>query len=346
MIQNNILKEIIKSSLQTAAARLGPHARSARQSQLLVLMYHRILPANDERIKLEEPGMYVTPETFQKNIEILRPLFEFVKLSEWLDKRQKNLPLPAKACAITFDDGWADNYEFAYPVLQKTGVPATIFIVSDMIGTNTRFWPERLAAIVTSISTEQPEKWSIPELKWLRCAKTDYKFLKFAPSREEITQLIAHAKQLPDQEINVRLDRIKSKLELKYTSRSPSLLSWSQIKEMIDSGLIDAGSHTCHHTRLNSQTPIEILTKEIVHSKRVIEQQLGKPITIFCFPNGDYSETALELVRRHYLAAVTTSKGWNSIKSNPYLLKRIGIHEDIAKNKTAFLARISGWLTL
>ncbi len=344
MMKNNRLKNIVKSSLQKAAAHLGPHARSARQPQLLILMYHRILPANDERIKLEEPGMYVTPETFKKNIETLRPFFKFVKLSEWLDKKQKNLPLPAKACAITFDDGWADNYEFAYPVLQGMGVPATIFIVSDMIGTNTQFWPERLASIATSISTEQPDKWSIPELKWLRCAKTDYKFLKCAPSTEEITQLITHAKQLSDQEINIHLDRIKSKLGLKYTSCNPALLSWPQIKEMVNSDLIEAGSHTCHHIRLGNQTPIEIIKKEIVRSKQTIEKQLGKPTTIFCFPNGDYSETALELVRQYYSAAVTTSKGWNSIKSNEYLLNRIGVHEDIAKNRTAFLARISGWL--
>ncbi len=344
MANNNLMKKIVKRSIQQLAAHLGPHARSARVPQLLILMYHRILPMGDERIKLEEPGMYVTPDTFRNNLEILAQFFEFIKLSEWLDKKQKGLPLPDKACAITFDDGWADNYEFAYPILQERQIPATIFLVSDMIGTNAQFWPERLARIVTSISTTQSHRWSNPELQWLRCAVTDYKFLDIAPSSEQITQLIAHAKQLSDREIHIRLDRIDSELKLKNTPRNSSLLDWPQINEMIDSDLIEAGSHTCHHVRLNSQTPIEIIKKEIIHSKQIIEQQSGKPVTTFCFPNGDYSETALKLVRQHYSGAITTSRGWNSIESNKYLLKRIGIHEDIAKDRTAFLSRISGWL--
>lgn len=338
------MKKIIKRSIQTIAAHLGPHVRSARAPQLLILMYHRILPTNDERTKLEEPGMYVTPKTFRNNLRILTQFFEFIALSEWLDKKQKGLPLPDKACAITFDDGWADNYEFAYPILQEMEIPATIFIVSDMIGTNAQFWPERLARIVTLISTQQSQQWSTPELQWLRCAITDYKFLETAPSNEEITQLIAHAKQLPDHEIHIRLDQIESKLGLKNAPPNPSLLGWLQINEMVNSGLIEAGSHTCHHIRLNSQTPIEVIEKEIIHSKQIIERQLAKPVTTFCFPNGDYSETALKLVKKYYSGAVTTSRGWNSIESNKYLLKRIGIHEDIAKDRTAFLARISGWL--
>lgn len=338
------VKRVIKRSLEHLAAGLGPHTWKPNSPRLLILMYHRILPAEDERSRTEEPGMIVTPATFSEHLKLLSEYFEFVSLSDWLQRRHEGLPLPAKACAVTFDDGWADNYEFAFPVLQLLQIPATIFLVADMIDTKKMFWPEHMARLVSKIAETSPQAWSNSALNWLTDAKTDYQYEANVPTNEQISQFIAHVKRYPDTEIFSLIQKSEDALNLEVKPEKPALLTWKQVSQMISSGLVEVGSHTCRHIRLGEQTPIETTAHEIITSKATIEQHTGQNVRVFCFPNGDYTERALALVKNHYIGSVTTANGWNSATTDSYLLHRIGIHEDISSDRSSFLARVSGWL--
>jgi len=338
------VKKMIKRGIQITAARFGRHMQRTKEPELLLLMYHRILPANDPRGQLEEPGMMVTPETFKMHMNIIKTMFETIHLSDWLEKKNKGEMLPAKSCAITFDDGWADNYEFAFPVLQQLNIPATIFLVADMVGKKQRFWPERLAKILTAIANNHATQWSHASLDWLKHCAGSYTFSHLPPTSEQISEIIAGVKLLSDDDIHQRLDTIEKQLDIKLSIDQPSLLSWQQIKTMTGSGLIEAGSHTCHHIRLTEEKPANILQDEIIKSKQLIENKTGTNVSTFCFPNGDYSDAALSLVKQHYSGSVTTQHGWNTVSSDNFLLHRTGVHEDISNDRTSFLSCISGWL--
>ena len=344
MLKNNSIKHVIKRCLVHAAAKFGPHTRTHRTPQLVILMYHRILPHDDARAKIEEPGMMVTPDNFKNHLNYIADYFDIVSLSQWIDQKNRGLPIPPKACAITFDDGWTDNYDFAFPILKQLAVPATIFLVSDLIGTNMKFWPERLARTITTIATEHPQYWLSPELDWLRNIVTNYQFSTSAPSREGISHIISCAKSLTDHEIYARLDTIEAMPGMENNEHSAALLNWDQVNEMAASGLIEIGSHTQKHTRLNKGTPDNLLEDEIISSKKHIEQHTGQEAKIFCFPNGDYYPKALSLVKQTYKGAVTTQSGWNTISNENHLLNRISIHQDITIDRVSFLARISGWI--
>ncbi|MDT8281494.1 MAG: polysaccharide deacetylase family protein [Gammaproteobacteria bacterium] len=340
------VKHLVKRILQIFAARFGRHTRQPGQPELLLLMYHRILPADDPRALLEEPGMMVSPETFRLHMSLIKPLFKTMHLSHWLELKNSGKNLPERACAVTFDDGWVDNYEFAYPILKELGIPATIFLVSDMIGKTRTFWPERLSSLVNEIS-KQPEKWSHESLRWIRQLPVSYPFDENntkRPDREQFSEIIGAAKSLSDEELNHRLDIIEDQLQLSCEQDNVALLNWQQVEEMCQSEIIEVGSHTCNHTRLTEEQQATTLAHEIADSKQVIEDRTGRAVKTFCYPNGDYSAAAKTLVEQHYIGAVTTKSGWNTATSNPYLLQRMGVHEDISSDKTSFLARISGWL--
>jgi peptidoglycan/xylan/chitin deacetylase (PgdA/CDA1 family) len=344
MTRPNPVKRIIKRGLQHIAARTGPHTRNSGPPRLLVLMYHRILPADDPRSRLEEPGMVVTPESFRIHLQTLQQYFDLVRLSDWIERRSHGESLPARACAITFDDGWADNHEFAFPIMKEEKVPATIFLVSDMVGTERVFWPERLAATMSRLATLPSVDWTHATLAWLRDTDTDYAFNREPPTREQLSRIIAGVKTLPDTEIHRRLDDIAHHHDISGSSGAAALLDWAQLEEMTASGLVDAGSHTCDHTRLTAATTDTELQHQIVDSRHTLETRTGQPVNAFCFPNGDFTPEAMSLVRQHYASAVTTQSGWNDASTDSHRLRRIGIHEDIAGDRTAFLARLSGWL--
>lgn len=340
-----LLKSFLKRCFQIAAANLGKHRFSlVEEPELLILMYHRILPEGDERLRYEEPGMSVTPESFEVHLQTLKKEFDVMALDDWIERKQTGQKLPRKACAITFDDGWADNYEYAFPLLKKHRFPATIFLVSEYIGTDARFWPERLARLVVAVAEQCPEQQAHQSLAWLPFAETGIELSAAVPNREQLSQLIVASKSMSDEQIHQNIDKALQALELDISSDKASILSWEQLAEMDASGLVEYGSHTCTHARLNDSMDALEIKRQISESKRLLKERLGQKVELFCFPNGDYTNDTLEVVIRHYNAAVTTSTGWNVKSSDSYRLRRVGVHQDIAYDRIAFLGRISDWM--
>jgi peptidoglycan/xylan/chitin deacetylase (PgdA/CDA1 family) len=327
------MKALIKGAMAQFASRLGPQRGRGSEPRLWVLMYHRILPATDPRFALEEPGMIVTPETFRQQLRQLKSLFELMPLGEWIDRQQAGKPLPIKACAVTFDDGWLDNHEYAFPILQEEQVPATLFAVADMIGTHRQFWPNRLARVL-----DAPNKSAASSLLDSLGVPIDTQ-----PDRDAMAAIIDRSKQLSDDDLHARLDAIERALDLPAIT-APALMGWDQLRAMQNSGVVEIGSHTCNHYRLLSTLAPATMTHEIVASKRRLEDELSRPVSLFCYPNGDVCPAAIDLVRSHYRGAVTTRRGINRANMQPHELLRIGVHQDIGNTPTRFEARLSGWV--
>ncbi|MEX1034285.1 MAG: polysaccharide deacetylase family protein, partial [Cellvibrionaceae bacterium] len=157
--------------------------------------------------------------------------------------------------------------------------------------------------------------------------------------REAAAAIIQAMKAYPDNQIQEWLESTQT------DQTAPStLMSWEQLKEMSASGLVEVGSHTCHHFRLTQDLPAAVIQRELEESKSRLEAGLGKSISLFCYPNGDLCDLALQTIPLHYDAAVTTQRGINREPSiNPYKLLRIGVHQDRCNTAVKFCSRLADW---
>lgn len=335
----NTLKAVVKPVLVSLASQFGPHASNHKTAKLWVLMYHRILPSTDARFQQEEPGMLVRPESFAMHLKELKRNFDVMFLSDWVKAKQNGESLPNKACAVTFDDGWLDNFEFALPALKAEAVPATLFAVAEKIGTDFQFWPNIVSILLLNGAGKNLAKHPL-----FNNLNAQLNSLPAQPSRDQIAHLIFQLKQHSDADIFKALQDINWR-SLCPTEIPPALMNWDQLKSMQASGLVEIGSHTCTHRRLTSALTSTELEYEIVKSKKILQDKLSTPIELFCFPNGDYNPEALTLVNTHYSAAVTTKRGINTNNSVAlHELTRIGLHDEVSHTRTLFRSRLSGWV--
>ena len=111
---------------------------------LPILMYHRVAPTGAPTMA----SFRVTPEAFEDHLRYLRKAgFYSVSLEYWQSAVAARRPLPGRAIAITFDDGYQDFYEYAHPLLKKYGFTGTVFLVADLIG-RSNLWDEAYGEVI------------------------------------------------------------------------------------------------------------------------------------------------------------------------------------------------------
>ena len=337
------LKRLAKRAVIHTVARVAPLTwRWRKPGSLIVMMYHRVLPKGSPLRDREQPGMYVSPETLDLHLTELERRFELVHFDEWLRRAKGGRALPKLACALTFDDGWRDNYEFALPVLEKHRAPATIFLVSSYVGTTQRFWPNRLMDLVRS-EFARPGTVPFPaELRELIDPVLARARLRGSLDTEAIDPIVQQALRIKEVDIRALVGAAEG--AGRGTLEERETLDREEIAAMASTGLVRFGSHSATHFRLDDTAPEDVLTAEIVQSRAALQEICTQPIELFCFPNGVNCPAAVALASRHYLGAVSTAGGWYTAGSNPYLMPRIAVHEDISADRDAFLARLSTWL--
>lgn len=293
----------------------------------IILAYHRILPKESVEITYTQPGMYVTTETFEKHMAFISKNFSIMSLEDLAHD-----PWPDNACIVTFDDGWADNYTHAFPILKRYGIPATIFLSTNMVGKRVWPWTDRISFYIHSAPLKEfIDIWEeVLQKSGLEHLKPFFTSQNKGAVRE---QVINNMKAMDNPEvlsIMDELDKVMANQNHELMKTRP-WLTWDEVMEMREAE-ISFGSHTHNHLIL-TRVPLCQARDEILTSQKTLSEKTGLPVTMFCYPNGDSSDEIIRIVAdAGYKIAVTTKRGFINESSSLLALNRIMMHDDMTSS--------------
>lgn len=295
-----MLRRLAKASLAGALRSVRAEewigaALGARRRPLL-LGYHRVVE-DVAATRRWLPAMSISRATFERQLEFLGRRYRFCSLDE-LAAGASNGARPL--AAVTFDDGYADVYEHAFPVLRRKGIPAALFVVTDLVDRGGLMlhdrlylllarllapggaWTTKLAAALgpeISLSGLPPEPFAA--LQWL------LRRLPQVPLRRAVAEL----------EAELGVDDV--------ARRELRVVSWSMLREMAAGGFT-IGSHTRSHALLTLE-PRARVREELEGSRAALQARLGVPVRHFAYPDGRCDDAAVSAVAEAgYATACTT----------------------------------------
>lgn len=312
----------------------------------VILMYHRVVDNPETEHDNTELGLFVSTDTFEKQIAYLSRKYNVIPLAQLVNALIVGETLPSRSIAITFDDGWRDNFTHAYPLLKKYKTPATIFLTTDFIGTDKVMWFQQVGLIMGSekLSAEQLieilrseiDKTKSPIPEWLS---------NKSRAIEIVSDLSLFLQELKLIDLSITESIIKRmKTEAGFSSDewkdNSWIMSWSDARAMKPE-IIQYGSHGESHQIMNGLST-NALARELAQSRAILEKELSRPIEILAYPNGDYNNSVLQQVKSAgYSAALATiGMGEKQTRPNLFAIRRIGIGEGISTSPSGRFSKV------
>lgn len=249
--------------------------RVDRRRRLVALVYHKVVPAH-----LSEAADGVRCEHFDSQIDVLSRLFDVGAPAD----ASVSLTPAAKQSArypmlVTFDDGYANNFLYALPILRAHRSPALFFVTTELLGTDRFIWTDE----VRELMLQSP----LTELRLNFQGADEVHPLRDRGERlVAATKLKARLKRLPHAEFVEHLDHIRqqSGVETLQHHEGTRMLSWSALRTVASSG-VTVGSHSSRHCTLTN-LPDDLLQTDLEESQVALEGQMGSRTPYFAYPNG------------------------------------------------------------
>lgn len=299
-MKHSLLLKLLQP-LATLASGIG------KQKKLFILIYHRVLDEPD----FMRPGE-VDKVAFTWQMELLSSHFNVLPLSEALERMQ-NDTLPPRAVCITFDDGYADNYTNALPILKQFNLTATFFIASGFLNGG-RMWNDTVIEGVRNLSSLV--------LDLTQQGLGVFEIASETQKCQVAQQIIQKIKHLDFTDRALLVEAIAKKSQ---NLPDDLMMTTEQLKKLHKSGM-EIGGHTVSHPIL-AKLDQQSAELEIIENKTYLENLLNIKLNHFAYPNGkleqDYLPEHVKMVKNlGYRAAVTTQWGVSNHSTDPWQLSR------------------------
>lgn len=339
MLKPDLFKKSIFKAVNISG--LNSLHRFKNRKSILILTYHSVLP-DSERFGQFDYRNCVTSENFDRQIKYLKKKYSVISIDEAADKIKTNT-VDKPFAVITFDDGFRNNFKYAFPVLTQNGVPGTFYIATDFMDKENILWTEVVTALILftkekQISVRLDEDYILP------LQSTEDKISASIKIRKYLKNKFDAEKNKVLQDLKYQCSDVGSILE--HDEDRYAFMKWEDARQMAEAGMV-IGSHTHTHTLLNMVDEQEVY-EELDISKKQIEKYLSIPCNHFSYPNGERDNftaaNILQLEALGYRSAVSQVKGFNTNQENLYKLKRINISSKMSFD--VFKTYISGSFNL
>jgi peptidoglycan/xylan/chitin deacetylase (PgdA/CDA1 family) len=297
----------------------------------LILLYHRVAqPRRDPQL------LAVAPDRFEAHLAMLLRRTNVMRLSEMVGRVAAGKPLPRRAVAITFDDGYADNVRAAEPLLVAAKIPATLFVATGYVETGRPYWWDAVDTAILGSPLPSclelpfpagPRSWSITDEP---IAHDAWNVLSGAApgSRRAAYVAIMPAVKALDPPARERVLDVLRRACGDDLAGEPDARPMTQqnVAEVDRRGTIEVGAHTVDHPQL-SLLDAARQDNEIAKSARSVAQWTGHPPALFAYPYGstaDYNADSVEAVKHAgFGAACSNFPGLVSATTSAFELPRM-----------------------
>ena len=294
----------------------------------VILCYHRVLPRT-EVLQDTSPNQFlaVSEESFDRQMRYLASHYDVITMDELASRHEKGKK--NFGVVVTFDDGYRDNLRCAIPILKNYKIPVLLYMTTRFLSGDTFLWWfdlwERLLEKnhVQVIIGKTVMQWKTSRFQdKLRCFDSIRRLMTDS-GREEQEALL------------------KQVLENRPIQQYPHLcLTRDEVTSMDHSGLVSIGAHTHSHNSLAILTESQV-EEEMIRSKTLLEELLGKTVRHFAYPFGGSANCgpreALLAEQMGFTTAVTTAAGSVNQKRMPFFWPRIQIKDHMDGNKMKIL---------
>ena len=288
-----------------------------------IFLFHGVIKKNKYIVR-NYTNKHILEKNFINKIKFFKKNYNILSLEEIFFNIKNKISLPSNTCAITFDDGFENNYSVAVPILEKFKIPTTFYFSTDFINNNSMSWIDKI-----EYAFEKTKKSTII-LPW------NLKILDINSKKKKLLILDEIRKVLKQQNKNLIIEKFISNIFLQLRVKKINSLnneidkkiSWSKVKKLISSNLFTIGGHSHRHISLTS-VPLLEAKIEIDTSIKLFKRNIGINLEHYSYPEGQKKDFNIEI--KKYLKKTgikicpTAISGFNNIKSDLFNLKRISI---------------------